>query len=368
MASRGQYDILVVGAGLFGSVIAHEAIKRGMRVLVIERAEYLGGMCRTFQCEGIVVHAYGPHILHVNSDDVWNYVSGLVQIEPCMISPVARFGNRSYSLPFNMNTFNQLWGAVTPSEARACIECTRVPNEHPSNLEEHVLNMVGADIYETLVRGYVEKQYGKPCSQLPPSIISRMPLLFVYDNDYCHTRHQGIPVDGFDRLFKRLLEGCDVRVGVDYLRDRDQWDELAEHVVFTGQIDELFAYRFGPLEYRGRRFEHDVFDEENRQGAALVNYTDAAVPELRTIEHRHFVPTIASRTVVTREYATDWHPGETPYYPIDDETNRKRYDCYRALIEPRTGFHVGGRLAEYRYFDMEDTITSALTKFNKWFS
>lgn len=358
--STAEYDLLIVGAGLFGSVVAHEAIARGQRVLVLERREHLGGMCHSFQRAGIEVHAYGPHIMHVNDPAIWQYVSSLVELEPCMISPVVRNGGRVYNLPFNMNTFNQLWGAVTPVEARACIERTRVRCDHPSNLEEHVLDMVGTDIYETLVKGYTEKQYGKPCSELPASLISRMPLLFVYDNDYCHTRYQGIPAHGYTELFGRLLEGADVRKGVDYLENREYWNEQARQVVFTGQIDELFDYRFGPLEYRGRRFEHEVYEEENRQGVALMNYADASVPELRTIEHRHFVPTQSERTVVTREYATAWEPGDIPYYPIDDATNRARYDQYRSLAESIPNFHLGGRLAEYRYYDMEDTIASAL--------
>lgn len=362
-----KYDILVVGAGLFGSTIAYEAARVGKRVLVIDRRSHIGGNCHSFELEGIEVHAYGPHVVHTNSINIWEWLNSFVEFAPCMVSPLANYKGEIYNLPFNMNTFHSLWGIATPAEAQEMIDRQRIPCKNPRNLEEHVLDLAGRDVYEKLVKGYAEKQYGRYCSDLPPSLITRMPLLFTYDNDYLHARYQGVPKPGYDVLFKKMLKGSDVLLEEDYCLNREKYRALADNIVFTGPIDEYFDYCYGPLEYRGRRFDHQVLDIDNYQGVSLMNFTDAETPQLRIIEHKHFANSQSDKTIITFEYATPWVPGNEPYYTINDQANQKRYQQYCLLAEEEPNLHFGGRLGEYRYYDMQDTIESAWSALYRWF-
>lgn len=356
----GGYDILVVGAGLFGSVIAREAADRGLKPLVIERRSHIGGNCWSWREEGIDVHAYGPHVIHTNNRLIWNYLERFCELIPCICSPIANYHGELYNLPFNMNTFHALWGVSTPEEARRMIEEQRVPCVEPGNLEEKALDLAGRDVYEKLVRGYSEKQYGRPCSELPASLISRMPMLLTFDNDYLHTRYQGVPADGYEAMFERMLEGIELRLDADFLDDVQGYRALAPLTVFTGPIDAFYSYRFGALEYRGRRFEHELLDTPNYQGCAMMNYTDAETPWLRVIEHKHFAHQDSAWTVVTHEYATSWEPGDEPYYTVGTKRNIDLYERYAALAKADPTVRFGGRLGEYRYFTMADTICSAL--------
>lgn len=363
---KNHYDLLVVGAGLFGSVIAFEANQRGKSVLVLDRRGHIGGNCYTRVVEGIDVHVYGAHIFRTSDRAVWDFMGKFCEFNNFVNSPIANFHGEIYNMPFNMNTFHELWGVATPDEAHDAIERTRVPNDHPKNLEEHVLNLVGRDIYEKLVRGYTEKQWGRPCSELPASIMRRIPLRFTYDNNYFRDPLQGIPKGGYTPIFEQMLGGVDVELGVDFLKDRKRWASMADLVVFTGPIDEYFEYGFGPLEYRALRFEHEVVDSPNVQGVAVMNYTDAETPYTRTIEHKHFEFGTQKKSVISREYPATWHVGEEPYYPMEDEGNRLRYARYRALADRESGVCFGGRLGEYRYYDMQDTVKSALAKADQW--
>lgn len=360
-----HYDILVVGAGLFGSIIARSAVEAGKSVLVVDKRNHIGGNCYSRKEGAIDVHVYGPHVVYTDDDAVWTYLSSFSEIIPCMTSPIANYRGELYNLPFNMNTFHALWGVVTPEEAKAKIESQRIPCDNPRNLEEHVLSMVGRDVYEKLVRGYAEKQYGRSCAELPASIISRMPLLFTFDNDYLHRRYQGVPRDGYDALFESILDGIKVELKTDYLEHRAELDAVAGDIVFTGPIDEYYNYRFGALDYRGRRFEHEVLETDNYQGVSIMNYTDAETPFLRMVEHKHFNGAKGDRTIVTREYAESWKPGRVPYYPIEDEANRAKYRKYLGLSQSEPRVHFGGRLGEYRYYDMQDTVKSAL-RMSEW--
>lgn len=353
------YDLLVVGAGLYGSVVAREAADTGKRVLVVDRRDHIGGNCWSYREEGIDVHAYGPHVIHTDKKCIWNWLGRFADLVPCVVSPIALWRGQAYNLPFNMNTFHQLWGVVTPAEAKAEIERQRVPCDNPRNLEEHVLDMVGRDVYERLVKGYTEKQYGKPCSQLPASLITRMPLRFTYCNDYLGRRYQGVPADGYGSMFDKMLAGIEVRLGVDYLESRGALFGMASEVVFTGPIDEYFGYVLGALEWRGRKFVHRVMSEENHQGCVILNYQDRDVSQLRSIEHKHFASQSSPKTVVTDEFAMAWQPGDEPYYTVNDGPNQRRYAAYVRLAESEPKVHFGGRLGEYRYYTMEDTIQSA---------
>lgn len=351
--------MIVVGSGLFGSAVARAMTDAGGRVLVIEKREHIGGNCWSFRENGIDVHAYGPHVLHTDSKAVWDWFCSLTEFSPCMMSPIANFRGELYNLPFNMNTFYALWGVRTPQEAKAKIASQRIPCKNPSNLEEHVLDVVGVDVYEKLVKGYTEKQYGKPCSELPVSLIRRMPLLFTFDNDYSHVRYQGVPRKGWPAVFESLLEGIDIELDVNYLENRDRFRKISQRIVFTGGIDAFYDYQYGPLEYRGRRFKHKTMDCANFQGCSLMNFTDKETPHLRTIEHKHFSGALSEVTVVTYEYATGWHPGDDPYYTVNDEANQDRYDAYMTLAVNTPNVFFGGRLGEYRYYDMQDTVKSA---------
>lgn len=361
-----KYDLLVVGGGLFGAVVAREALDAGKRVLVVERRGHIGGNCFTEEIEGINVHRYGAHIFRTSNRQIWDYLSRFCEFNNFINSPVANFKGELYNMPFNMNTFHALWGVVTPAEAHEKIDEQRIPNDDPQNLEQHVLSLVGRDIYEKLVKGYTEKQWGKSCTELPASIMRRIPLRFTYDNNYFNDRYQGVPEGGYTSLIERLFEGADVLLGIDYLQRREELDASADAVVFTGPIDEFYGFRFGPLEYRSLRFEHEILDESNHQGVAVVNYTDAETPYTRIIEHKHFEFGCQPKTVISREYPQTWEPGMEPYYPCEDAENKSRYERYAQLAASEEKVRFGGRLGEYRYYDMQDTIGSALEKTRLW--
>ena len=373
-----RYDYLIVGAGMFGAVFAHEARKAGKRCLVIDRRPHLGGNVYCEQVEGINVHRYGAHIFHTANKRVWEYVNSLVEFNRYTNCPVACYKGDMYNLPFNMNTFNRMWGVKTPDEATAKIEeqkaeaAARMRAEgvtEPRNLEEQALMLVGKDIYERLIKGYTEKQWGRDCRDLPASIIRRLPVRLVFDNNYFNDPYQGIPIGGYNRLVERLLDGVETRTGVDFAELRDSWREMADLLVYTGPIDEYFGYCYGNLQYRTVNFETEVLDTPNYQGNAVINYTEREVPYTRIIEHKHFemfgnevyaVP----RTVVSREYSTEWKPGMEPYYPVNDEANSTLYQRYKALADQERDVTFGGRLAEYKYYDMDKVIEQALLTVN----
>ncbi|MBR2730307.1 MAG: UDP-galactopyranose mutase [Eubacteriales bacterium] len=363
-----KYEYLIVGAGLFGAVFAHEAREAGKKVLVIDRRPHIAGNVYTEQVEGIHVHRYGAHIFHTNDRQVWDYVNRFAEFNRFTNSPVANYHGELYSLPFNMYTFNKMWGVVTPQEAAAKIEEQRQAAgiTEPKNLEEQAISLVGTDIYEKLVKGYTEKQWGRPCTELPAFIIKRLPVRLTFDNNYFNALFQGIPVGGYTKMVENLLEGIEVRLGCDYLENRTQLDALAEKVIYTGPIDAFFGFCYGPLEYRSVRFETEVLDMPNFQGNAAVNYTDRETPWTRIIEHKWFEfgkdaeGNDLPKTVISREYSSAWEPGEEPYYPVNDDKNGALYAQYRALAQKEEKVVFGGRLGEYRYYDMDQVIASAL--------
>ena len=357
-----HYDVLIVGAGLFGAVYARQMTERGKRVLVIDKRDHVGGNVYTREIEGIQVHQYGAHIFHTNDKRVWDYVNRFAEFNRYTNSPVANYRGELYSLPFNMYTFNKMWGVVTPQEAQEMIARQRAEAgiTEPKNLEEQAISLVGTDIYERLVKGYTEKQWGRPCTELPAFIIRRLPVRFTFDNNYFNARYQGVPIGGYTAMVERMLVGAQVRLGVDYLADKAAWDALADRVVYTGPIDRYFDYCFGPLEYRSVRFETQVLDMPNYQGNAVVNYTDRETPYTRVIEHKHFEFGTQPKTVISREYSSEWKPGDEPYYPVNDEKNKSLYRRYRALADRESRVIFGGRLGEYQYFDMDAVIERAL--------
>ena len=357
-----KYDCLVVGAGLYGSVFAHEMRARGKKVLVIDRRSHIGGNCYTENIDGINVHMYGAHIFRTSRKDVWEYVQRFAEFNHFVNSPIANYHGRIYNMPFNMNTFNRIWGVRTPAEAKAKIdEQRREVSGEPRNLEEKVISLVGRDVYEILVREYTEKQWGRPCTELPASIIRRLPVRLVYDNNYFNDPYQGIPVGGYTRIFEKMLEGCEVRLGEDFLKDPAGYRAVADRILYTGPIDEFYGFRFGPLEYRSLHFEHRrMADTDNYQGVAVVNYTSKDEPYTRSIEHKHFEFGRQPTTVVSYEYSHEWKPGEEPYYPVNDDGNQRRYGQYRDLAAADGQVTFGGRLGQYRYTDMQDTIIDAL--------
>ena len=359
-----HYDYLIVGAGLYGAVFAHEAKAAGKSALVIDRRAQIAGNVYTEEIEGINVHRYGAHIFHTNDKKVWDYVNQFAEFNRYTNSPVANYHGELYSLPFNMYTFNKMWGVVTPQEAEAKIAQQRAEAEitEPKNLEEQAISLVGTNIYEKLIRGYTEKQWGRPCTELPAFIIRRLPVRLTFDNNYFNARYQGIPMGGYTRMVEKMLEGTEVRLGVDYLEQRGEYDALADKVVFTGPIDEYFGYRLGHLEYRSIRFETEVLDMPNYQGNAVVNYTDRETPYTRIIEHKHFEFGTQPKTVISREYSSEWKNGDEPYYPVNDEKNKALYEQYRALAAQESRVVFGGRLGEYKYYDMDAVIASALNK------
>lgn len=357
-----HYDYLIVGAGLYGAVFAQKAMEAGKTCLVIEKRDHIAGNIYTEAVEGIQVHRYGAHIFHTNNDEVWNYVNRFATFNRYTNSPVANYKGEIYNMPFNMNTFNKMWGVITPAEAQAEIERQRAAHyvAEPKNLEEQAINLVGTDIYEKLVKHYTEKQWGRPCTELPAFIIKRLPVRFIYDNNYFNALYQGIPVGGYTAMVEKMLEGAEVRLGVDYLADKAAWDALAGKVVYTGPIDAYFGYRLGALAYRSVRFETETLDMENYQGNAVVNYTDADTPYTRIIEHKHFEFGTQPKTVISREYSAEWKVGDEPYYPVNDEANGALYQQYKALAEGEEKVIFGGRLGEYKYYDMDRVIEAAL--------
>ena len=363
-----KYDYLIVGAGLFGAVFAQRAVEAGRSVLVLDRRPQIGGNVYTRDVEGIHVHQYGAHIFHTNDRRVWDYVSRFADFNRFTNSPVANYRGEIYSLPFNMYTFNKLWGVVTPEQARE--EIDRQKSDcgigEPRNLEEQAITLVGRDIYEKLVKGYTEKQWGRPCTELPAFIIRRLPVRYTYDNNYFNALFQGIPMGGYTKMVRAMLEGADVLTDTDYLTDKDYFDARSSHVIYTGAIDEYFGYALGNLEYRSVRFETELLDQENYQGNAAVNYTDRETPWTRIIEHKWFQfglddegKTIP-KTVISREFSQEWKPGDEPYYPLNDERNNRLYCEYRKLAESEPDITFGGRLGEYKYYDMDQVIAAAL--------
>lgn len=359
-----KYDYLIVGAGLYGAVFAHEAKKAGKKVLVIDRRDHIAGNVYTEKVEDIHVHKYGAHIFHTNNKEVWEYVNQFAEFNRFTNSPVANYRGELYSLPFNMYTFNKMWGVVTPEEAAAKIEEQRLAAgiSEPKNLEEQAISLVGTDIYEKLVKGYTEKQWGRPCSELPAFIIKRLPVRLTFDNNYFNALHQGIPVGGYTKMVRNMLEGIEIRLGVDYLEEKETLGALADKVVYTGAIDAYFGYKLGVLEYRSVRFETEVLDKPNFQGNAAVNYTDAKTPWTRIIEHKWFEFGTQPKTVISREYSSEWKVGDEPYYPVNDEKNMNLYKKYKELAKTEEKIIFGGRLGEYRYYDMDAVIASALEK------
>lgn len=356
------YDYLVVGAGLYGSVFAREMTERGRRCLVIDRRSHIAGNAYTEKVSDITVHRYGAHIFHTDSRRVWDYVNQFAEFNNYINSPVAVFGNELYNLPFNMNTFSKLWGVRTPAEAKAIIEgqVARLGIAEPQNLEQQALSLVGTDVYTKLVKGYTEKQWGRPCSELPAFIIKRLPCRFTYDNNYFNDRYQGIPIGGYTPMVERILAGIDVRLDTDYFDLIKEQPDIAKTTVFTGCIDEFFGRRLGALQYRSVRFESEELPTDNYQGCAIVNYTSRDVPYTRIIEHKHFEFGKQPTTVISREYSAEWKPGLEPYYPVNDESNSALYARYRELADEREDVLFGGRLGRYRYFDMDKVVEAAL--------
>ena len=357
-----HYDYLVVGAGLFGAAFAREAVQAGKTVLVIDKRPHIGGNVYTEEVEGIHVHRYGAHIFHTNDKKVWDYVNQFAEFNRYTNSPVANYHGELYSLPFNMYTFNKMWGVVTPAQAEAKIQQQRAAAgiTEPKNLEEQAISLVGTDIYEKLVKGYTEKQWGRPCTELPSFIIKRLPVRLTFDNNYFNAKYQGIPMGGYTKLVENMLAGIEVRLNQDYLENKAAWDALADRVVYTGSIDSYFDYCYGALSYRSVRFETEVLDTPNFQGNAVVNYTDRETPYTRIIEHKFFEFGTQPKTVISREYSSEWQPGVEPYYPVNDEKNSALYGRYKALAEKETKTIFGGRLGEYRYYDMDAVLLSAL--------
>ena len=364
MSDNKEYNYLIVGSGLFGSVFAHEAKKRGKKCLVIDKRDHAGGNVYCKEVEGINVHQYGAHIFHTNDKDIWDYVNSFVEFNRYTNSPVALHQGKLYNLPFNMNTFYQLWGVKTPQEAKdkiqSQIEELNITN--PANLEEQALSLIGPDIYEKLIKGYTEKQWGRSATELPAFIIKRLPVRFTYDNNYFNDKYQGIPIGGYNKLVEGLLKDIEVRLSVDYFENREEWNALAEQIVFTGKIDQYYDFQFGQLEYRSLQFDHEIHDVENFQGNAVVNYTEREVPFTRIIEHKHFEFGTQPKTVVTKEYPKEWTSEQEPYYPINDARNTEMFKKYQELASAESNVIFGGRLAEYRYYDMHQIIGSALKK------
>lgn len=374
-----EYDYIVVGSGLFGATFAYKARQRGKRCLVIDKRPHLGGNVYCEDVEGIHVHKYGAHIFHTSNKVVWDFVNSIVEFNRYTNSPVANYKGRLYNLPFNMNTFYQMWGVTTPEAANAIIEQQRADVKkameeagvkEPRNLEEQALMLIGRDIYERLIKGYTEKQWGRKCTDLPAFIIKRLPVRMVFDNNYFNDRYQGIPIGGYNKLIIGLLEGVETRVDVDFFENRQYWESLAEIVVYTGKIDEYYGYRFGKLNYRTVRFEQETLDTPNYQGNAVVNYTEANVPYTRIIEHKHFEMfgqevEQCPKTVISREYSTEWTEEMEPYYPVNDARNNALADQYRALASKEEHVIFGGRLAEYKYYDMAPIIENVLNLFKE---
>lgn len=361
-----HYDYLVVGAGLFGSVFAYEAKKKNKTCLVIDKRCHIGGNIYTKEIEGINVHKYGAHIFHTSNKIIWNYINQFAEFNNYINSPIANYKGEIYNLPFNMNTFNKIWGVVTPKEAKAKIEEQKKQYNivNPINLEEQAINLIGPDVYQKLIKGYTEKQWGKKATELPPFIIKRLPVRFTYDNNYFNDVYQGIPIGGYTGIIEKMLDNIDIKLSTDYFANREKLNSIANSIVFTGMIDEYFNYKFGPLEYRSLRFDTEILNEENYQGNAVVNYTEYEVPYTRIIEHKHFEYGMQPKTVVTKEYPITWKIGDEPYYPVNDFKNTELYCKYKKLTEKETRVKFWGRLGKYKYYDMDDTVEDALELVN----
>lgn len=364
-----KFDYLIVGAGLFGSVFAYEATQRGKKCLVIDKRNHIAGNIYTENIEGINVHKYGAHIFHTSDKAIWEYVNRFADFNNYINSPIASYKDELYNLPFNMNTFSKMWGIKTPAEAKAIIavQIANLNIGEPQNLEEQALKLVGTDVYEKLIKGYTQKQWGRPCTELPAFIIKRLPLRFTYDNNYFNDRYQGIAIGGYTQIIEKMLAGSDVKTDTDYFEFIKENPDIAEKTVFTGQIDEFFGYRYGALGYRSVRFENEILDTDNYQGNAVVNYTDKEVPYTRIIEHKHFEFGKQEKTVISREYSAEWQPGIEPYYPINDEANNALYEKYKALAATRPDVIFGGRLGQYKYYDMDKVIAAALSAVDEEF-
>lgn len=357
-----KYNYLIVGAGLFGSVFAYEASKKGKKCLVIDKRSHIGGNIYTENIEGINVHKYGAHIFHTSDKNIWDYVNNFAHFNRYTNSPVARYKNETYNLPFNMNTFNKLWGVFTPDEAKAKIaeELADVKIDQPKNLEEQAIKLIGKTIYEKLVKGYTEKQWGMKATELPPFIIKRLPVRFTYDNNYFNDSYQGIPEGGYTQIIEKMLSNCDVRLNYDYFEHKEELDNIAKKIIFTGPIDKFYDYKFGQLEYRSVRFETEILDTDNFQGNAVVNYTEYEVPYTRIIEHKHFEFGTQPKTVISREYSDKWTSDKEPYYPINNDKNNALYQKYAELAATEKNVIFGGRLGQYKYYDMHVVISEAL--------
>lgn len=357
------YDYVLVGSGLYSAVFAYLAKQKGKKCLVVEKRDHVGGNVYCEEIEGIHVHKYGAHIFHTSNKKVWEFVNSLAEFNRYTNSPVANYKGEMYNMPFNMNTFSKMWGVSTPAEAKAKIEEQKASiTGDPKNLEEQAISLVGKDIYQKLIKGYTEKQWGRDCKDLPAFIIKRLPVRYTYDNNYFNDLYQGIPIGGYNVIIEKLLEGSDVELGVDYLEHKEHYDALGEKVVYTGPVDRYYGYQFGKLEYRSLKFETEILDEENHQGVAVVNYTDRETPYTRIIEHKHFEFGTQKKTVITREYSADWSEGMEPYYPVNDEKNQALYQKYAALAAGERQVIFGGRLGEYKYYDMDKVIESAMKK------
>lgn len=355
-----MYDYLIVGAGMFGAVFAYEMNAKGKKCLVIDKRAHIGGNCYTERVEGINVHKYGAHIFHTSDREIWRYVNQFAEFNGYINSPMAVYKDELYNLPFNMNTFAEMWGIKTPEEAKEIIkdQIDKLNISEPKNLEEQALSLVGIDVYEKLIKGYTEKQWGRKCSELPAFIINRLPLRFTFDNNYFNDRYQGVPVGGYTQIFEKLLDGIEIKLNTDYRDIRNE--KIAKKTLYTGCIDEFFDYKFGALEYRSVRFENEILDEENYQGNAVINYTSVDIPYTRIIEHKHFEFGAQPKTVISREYSIEWKPGIEPYYPINDQKNNMLFERYTALARTRPDVIFGGRLGRYRYYDMDKVIRAAL--------
>jgi len=357
-----EYDYIIVGSGLFGATCAQQLAEQGKKCLVLERRKHIAGNAYTEEIEGIYVHTYGPHIFHTNNEDVWNYINRFADFNDFINMPLANFEGKLFNLPFNMNTFNQMWGVTTAQEAMRRIEQSRQQEfvQEPENLEQMAINLVGREIFETLIKGYTEKQWGRKCADLPASIITRLPLRFTYDNNYYNSKYQGIPIGGYTAMVAKMLEGIEVLTSTDYLANKAHFDGLARHIIFTGPIDEYFGFCHGALKYRSVHFETEILDMPRFQESAVVNYTDAKIKFTRIIEHKHFEPKSQPKTVVSREYSQEWQKGSEPFYPIEDKCNKELYEKYADLAKNEKNIHFGGRLGFYKYFDMDKTIERAL--------
>lgn len=356
------YDYLIVGTGLFGSIFAYEANKRGKKCLIIDKRSHIGGNVYTEEVEGINVHKYGAHIFHTSDKMIWDYIQQFADFNRYTNSPIAIYKDEVYNMPFNMNTFSRLWNIKTPKEAKEIIEKQKEESgiTEPKNLEEQAISMVGKDIYEKLVKGYTGKQWGRPCTELPSFIIKRLPVRFTYDNNYFNDLYQGIPIGGYTKIIEKMLTGIDTKLNYDYFEHRDELNQIANKIVFTGMIDQFYDYKFGTLEYRSLRFETEVLDEENYQGNAVVNYTEYDIPYTRIIEHKHFEFGNQPKTIITKEYPSKWEKGDEPYYPMNDEKNNTLYAKYKELADQENNVIFGGRLGQYKYYDMHNVIAEAL--------